>query len=180
MNLLFVHQNFPGQFKHLAPALAQAGHRVHAFAIGGSDVAGVQVLRYKPARGNSRDTHPYAREFETKVIRGEACAAMAMQLKAKGYAPDVIIANPGRGESLFLKDIWPQARMLALFEFFMRHRAWIMDSMRSCITRILHPMRGCAQKMRTCCWHSKPWTAAGARRIFSATPCRRLIASASR
>jgi glycosyltransferase involved in cell wall biosynthesis len=118
MNLLFVHQNFPGQFKHLAPALAQAGHRVHAFAIDGKDVPGVQVLRYKPARGNSRDTHPYAREFETKVIRGEACAAMAMQLKAKGYAPDVIIANPGWGESLFLTDIWPQARMLGLFEFY--------------------------------------------------------------
>ncbi|MEK6593280.1 MAG: glycosyltransferase [Pseudomonadota bacterium] len=118
MNLLFVHQNFPGQFKHLAPALAQAGHRVHAFAIGGSDVAGVEVLRYKPARGNGRDTHAYAREFETKVIRGEACATAALQLKASGYTPDVIIANPGWGESLFLKDVWPQARMLALIEFY--------------------------------------------------------------
>ena len=118
MKLLFVHQNFPGQFKHLAPALAQAGHQVRALAISGSDVAGVEVLRYKPARGNGHDTHPYAREFETKVIRGEACAAAALQLKAAGYAPDVIIANPGWGESLFLKDVWPRARMLALIEFY--------------------------------------------------------------
>lgn len=118
MKLLFVHQNFPGQFKHLAPALAQAGHQVRALAISGSDVAGVEVLRYKPARGNGRDTHPYAREFETKVIRGEACAAAALQLKAAGYTPDVIIANPGWGESLFLKDVWPRARMLALIEFY--------------------------------------------------------------
>ncbi|MDP1649357.1 MAG: hypothetical protein Q8M01_14310 [Rubrivivax sp.] len=32
MNILFVHQNFPGQFRHLAPALAQAGHAVHALS----------------------------------------------------------------------------------------------------------------------------------------------------
>ena len=28
MNVLFIHQNFPGQFKFLAPALVQQGHRV--------------------------------------------------------------------------------------------------------------------------------------------------------
>jgi len=33
MNLLFLHQNFPGQFKHLAPALAAQGHRVLALTL---------------------------------------------------------------------------------------------------------------------------------------------------
>jgi hypothetical protein len=28
MKILFIHQNFPGQFKHLAPALAAQGHEV--------------------------------------------------------------------------------------------------------------------------------------------------------
>ena len=118
MNLLFVHQNFPGQFKHLAPHLAAAGHRVHALTIEGRGVPGVHVHRYKPGRGTSRETHAWTQEFETKVIRGEACAAAAMRLKAQGFTPDLIVANPGWGESLFLKDVWPGAPLLALIEFY--------------------------------------------------------------
>jgi hypothetical protein len=30
---LFVHQNFPGQFRHLAPALAAEGHEVVALGM---------------------------------------------------------------------------------------------------------------------------------------------------
>ena len=127
MNLLFVHQNFPGQFKHLAPHFARAGHAVRALAIDGAGLPGIETHRYKPTRGTSRETHPWAQEFETKVIRGEACAAAALQLKAQGCNPDVIVANPGWGESLFLKDVWPQARMLALIEFFYAARGLDYD-----------------------------------------------------
>lgn len=127
MNLLFVHQNFPGQFKHLAPALAAAGHRVKALAIDGPGLPGIEVHRYKPARGTSRQIHPWAAEFETKVIRGEACAAAAQQMNAQGFVPDMIVANPGWGESLFLKDVWPNARLLALLEFYYAARGLDFD-----------------------------------------------------
>jgi glycosyltransferase involved in cell wall biosynthesis len=127
MNLLFVHQNFPGQFKHLAPALAAAGHGVKALAIDGPGLPGMEVIRYKPVRGTSRQIHPWAAEFETKVIRGEACAATAQQLNAQGFVPDVIVANPGWGESLFLKDVWPHARLLALLEFYYAARGLDFD-----------------------------------------------------
>jgi len=127
MNLLFVHQNFPGQFKHLAPALAAAGHRVKALAIDGPGLPGLEIHRYKPTRGTSKQIHPWAAEFETKVIRGEACAAAAMRLKGEGFTPDVIIANPGWGESLFLKDVWPDARLLAFIEFYYAARGLDFD-----------------------------------------------------
>lgn len=118
MNILFVHQNFPGQFKHLAPALARAGHKVHAMAIDGAGLPGITMTRYKPARGSGRDVHPLARDFETKIIRGDACAGAAVKLKQRGFVPHVIVANPGWGESLFLKEVWPMAKMVALLEFF--------------------------------------------------------------
>src|SRR3990172_2890855 len=127
MNLLFVHQNFPGQFKHLAPHFVQAGHRVRALAIDGPGLPGIETQRYKPNRGSSRQIHPWAAEFETKVIRGEACALAAMQLKGEGFTPDVIIANPGWGESLFLKDVWPDARLFALIEFYYAARGLDFD-----------------------------------------------------
>jgi glycosyltransferase involved in cell wall biosynthesis len=117
MNILFVHQNFPGQFKHLAPHLVRAGHNVKALGMSGSGLPEVPLLRYGLQRGPGTDTHPLAKDFEAKVVRGEACALAAAQLRAQGFHPDIIIANPGWGESLFLRDIWPRARMLALLEF---------------------------------------------------------------
>ena len=127
LKVLFVHQNFPGQFKHLAPALAAMGHEVKALAIDGPGLPDIEVHRYKPGRGTSREIHPWAAEFETKVIRGEACAAAAARLKAQGFTPEVIYTNPGWGESLFLKDVWPEARLLALLEFYYAARGLDYD-----------------------------------------------------
>ena len=118
MKILFVHQNFPGQFKHLAPALAQAGHQVVSLGIDGTGLPQIPMVRYKPGRSTSRDIHPLARDFETKLIRGDACAGAAVRMKRGGFTPDVMVVNPGWGESLFLKDVWPGAKMLALLEFF--------------------------------------------------------------
>jgi len=118
MRILLVHQNFPGQYKYLGPALAERGHQVVALCINPPPpVAGVTVLRYAPSRGSARDVHPWATEFETKVIRGEAAFRAGQALKAKGFTPDLICAHPGWGEALFLKDVFPEARLLIYHEF---------------------------------------------------------------
>jgi glycosyltransferase involved in cell wall biosynthesis len=117
MRVLFVHQNFPGQYLHLAPAMAARGHNVKAFTIQQHPVPkGVQVIKYTPQRGSSKNIHPWVTDIETKVIRGEAAAGVAMSLRKQGYIPDLICAHAGWGESLFLKDVWPEARLLTIFE----------------------------------------------------------------
>lgn len=119
MRVLFVHQNFPGQYLHLAPALAARGDEVVALAIEESNaLPGVRVVQYKPERGSSSGIHPWVADIETKVIRGEAAAQAALSLRAKGFRPDVICAHPGWGEALFLKDVFPDARLLSFIEFF--------------------------------------------------------------
>ncbi len=123
MQILFIHQNFPGQFKFLAPALAQQGHRVVAMTMQKTEAQawqGVQIVRYGAQRGTTPGVHPWVSDFETKTIRGEACFRAALQLKAQGFMPDVIIAHPGWGESLFLKDVWPQAKLGIYSEFYYR------------------------------------------------------------
>jgi glycosyltransferase involved in cell wall biosynthesis len=121
MNILFIHQNFPGQFRHLAPALASAGHRVEALAMHRrTPPAGVGQHAYGLRRSPGRDTHPLLREAEAKVLRGEACAAAMLQLARDGFQPDLILANPGWGEALFAKDVFPRARLVSLLEFFHR------------------------------------------------------------
>ncbi len=122
MNILFVHQNFPGQYRHLAPALCARGHRVVALGqhADAADMPEIEVHRYPINRGQAAATHPLAREFEVKVIRAEACALQAQELAADGFVPDLIIAHPGWGEPLYLKDVFPKARMLVQAEFFYR------------------------------------------------------------
>ena len=118
MRILFIHQNFPGQFKHLAPELARMGHEVRTLTLARpAGLPGIVHHGYKVSRGTSRGIHPWASEFETKILRGEACARAALELAAQGYAPDVICAHPGWGESLFLREVWPEAKQLHFVEF---------------------------------------------------------------
>ena len=121
MKLLFIHQNFPGQFKFLAPALARQGHEVVAMTMQKSEPGqwqGVRLVPYAASRGTTPKVHPWVSDFETKTIRGEACFRAALRLKAQGFSPDLIIAHPGWGESLFLKDVWPAARLGIYAEFY--------------------------------------------------------------
>lgn len=127
MRVLFVHQNFPGQFRYAATALASdSANQVVALAINppAYPTPGVQVVSYKPRRKSSTDIHPLAADFETKVIRGEAAAAAALELHRKGFSPDIIVVHPGWGEHMFLKDIWPNARILLFLEFFYRAKGF--------------------------------------------------------
>ncbi len=118
MRVLFVHQNFPGQYKHLAPAMAAAGHQVLALTLTpGPAVPGVQIIRYALNAQPASGLHPWLSNVEPKVFRGEAAARAALELQDKGFVPDLICAHPGWGEALFLKDVFPQARLLSFFEF---------------------------------------------------------------
>ena len=101
MNILFIHQNFPGQFKFLAPALVKQGHTVVAMTMQKTDAKewqGVQLVKYSANRGTTPNVHPWVSDFETKTIRGEACFRAALQMKAQGFTPDVIISHPGWGD----------------------------------------------------------------------------------
>jgi glycosyltransferase involved in cell wall biosynthesis len=121
MNLLFIHQNFPGQFKFLAPTLAARGHCVIAMTmqkVKATIWQGVTLVPYATSRGTTPGVHPWMSDFETKTIRGEACFLAALQLREQGFTPDMIVAHPGWGESLFLKEIWPSVRLGIYCEFY--------------------------------------------------------------
>ena len=125
MKVLFIHQNFPGQFAHLAPALAGQGHDVVAFRMQKPPLTewqGVGTIAYQVERGTTPNVHPWVSEFETQTIRAEAVFRAALKLRAEGFVPDVIIAHPGWGESLFLKDVWPGTKLGAYCEFFYHAR----------------------------------------------------------
>lgn len=123
MKILFVHQNFPGQFKHVFPILvAEPANEIVVFTMNdfseGEFAGRVRVIKYLPARGNAKQTHPWLQDIETKTIRAEAAFGAAMQLKSAGFFPDLIVGHPGWGECLCLKDVWPKAKALLYAEFY--------------------------------------------------------------
>jgi len=120
MKLLLIHQGFPGQFKHLIPQLRARGDEIAAISAPRPQAqipSGVAYHPYQLQRGNGKGTHPLALETESKVLRGEASAAIAHQMRSQGYRPDLILAHPGWGEALFLADIWPSVPQLHYVEF---------------------------------------------------------------
>ncbi len=122
MKILFVHQNFPGQFLHLAPALAARGHDCVALTDGSNDrAAGIASIRYRfdPPAVDPAETR-LGRTYTQMGDRAVCVARAAARMRAKGYVPDVIFGHSGWGETLFLKEVWPEARLLIYAEFYYR------------------------------------------------------------
>lgn len=120
MKVLFAHQNMPGQFGHLAKALAREPGSTVLFATQRKDreLPGVGKLPYEPARPATAGPHHYLRLMEEAVLNGQAVARVMIALKDKGFEPDVIVGHPGWGETLFAKDIFPRSGLVTYCEYF--------------------------------------------------------------
>ena len=120
MNVLFVHNNFPGQYQHVARALAR-DPQVRMAAIGSSgsqEMNGVKLARYSLKDVDVSATHPFARRFDLECHRAEQVLYSLSSLASSGFVPDVIMAHPGWGETLPLRTVFQDARILLYCEFF--------------------------------------------------------------
>ena len=125
MKILFVHQNFPGQFLHLAPELQRRGHECLALTDSQNKrPSNIPVVQYRhEAVAIDPAATRLGRNYTLMSDRGVTAARAACQLRdAKGYVPDVIIGHSGWGETLFLKEVWPSAKLIVYAEFYYRGR----------------------------------------------------------
>jgi len=125
MKVLFIHQNFPGQFKYLAPKLVELGHDVHALTIHevvNWDEKKVLIHKYPLIRISNKEINNFLQDLETKLIRAESCLAACIELKASGFNPDIVIAHAGWGESLLIKECWPDTKLGIYCEYFYRFK----------------------------------------------------------
>ncbi|MBD2022287.1 glycosyltransferase [Leptolyngbya sp. FACHB-36] len=120
MRILFLHPNFPAQFRHVAVALAK--DPAHQIVFGTmrqeGTLSGVVKAIYQPSRDVNPETHHYVRSLESAVLQGQAVCRLALKLKEQGFIPDVVYGHSGWGPTLFIKDVFPQARLLCFFEWF--------------------------------------------------------------
>jgi glycosyltransferase involved in cell wall biosynthesis len=119
LHILFVHQNFPAQFGHIASRLAKRkGFRcTFVSKLSSRKVDGVRLIRFKPKRGATKSVHYCSRPFETCTWNAHAVyAAMKAHPEVK---PDLIVGHSGFGSTLFLADLF-DCPIINYFEYYYR------------------------------------------------------------
>ncbi len=125
MQILFIHPNMPGQYKHLARALgAEGGHRIYFVTKHKTaEIPGVTRITYTMPKRKEGPiaAHRYMLPPTQAVMQGQQVWRVCEALRTREhFTPDIIIGHPGWGDMLFLKDLFPRAKILSFFEFYYR------------------------------------------------------------
>lgn len=124
MRVLFLHNNFPAQYRQVAVALTKDRHNQVVFGTKNRDITlpGIYKAIFEPSRQPHPTTHHYVRPLENAVLHGQAVFKLTEQLKAKGFVPDLICGHSGWGPTLFVKEAFPDTPLICYFEWFYHAR----------------------------------------------------------
>ena len=120
LRVLILHQNFPGQFRRIAVHLS-AQPDIEVIGLGRSrapGMPGVRWFKYDLHRSVATETHQYVKQMEAAVLHGQAVAKILINLKQQGFCPDVVLAHPGWGETLYLREIFPDTNLIHFCEWY--------------------------------------------------------------
>lgn len=78
----------------------------------------LEIFAYTCQPSARPSSHSYLSDYEGHIRRGQQVARAALQLKHRGFIPDVVVAHPGWGEALFLADVFPDAHHIHYCEFY--------------------------------------------------------------
>ncbi|HTW94219.1 MAG TPA: hypothetical protein VMD30_05475, partial [Tepidisphaeraceae bacterium] len=117
MHVLFVHQNFPAQFRFIAPRLIQEHGWQCSFCTERveGELPGVRKILYKARGGASVANSVFTRNYENAVAHAHGVFEALKQ--EKDLKPDLIVAHSGFGSSLFLPYLY-DAPIINFLEFF--------------------------------------------------------------
>lgn len=127
LHIVFIHQNFPAQFGHIAQHLiTRHGYRcTFVTEKRGGVLAGIECIQYKVNGGATAQNHYCTRTFENSTRHA---FAVFETLKARpDIKPDLIVGHSGFGSTIFLKELYPDVPIINYFEYFYRTKQSDMD-----------------------------------------------------
>lgn len=124
MRILFLHNNFPGQYRRIVNFLRE---REDIEMVAGTLASNEQDFRvarvnYTPHRDVSDKIHPTLVSVERAVLHAQAAFQALYALHREGWAPDLVCSHSGWGPSLLIRELWPNTRLLSLYEWYYRPR----------------------------------------------------------
>ncbi len=125
MKILFIHPNFPAQFRHLAAVLG-ANPNNHVVYVTQNPRPEWHIIGVTKAVFNVNDKaddktvlhNPLLGALKTPLAMGEAVLNLCQKLKKDGFEPDVVYGHSGWGSAWFVKEVFPAARHLSYFEWY--------------------------------------------------------------
>lgn len=120
MNIVFIHQNFPGQFRYIANELFNSGkYKVVSICQQHAPrLPNIDSVIYTPLNIPPQSVHGYLDSTQRYVLNGHAVIQALLKLKEVNFIPDVIFAHTGWGEALYVKEVFPDTPLIGFFEFF--------------------------------------------------------------
>lgn len=121
MKILFVHQNYPGQYRELFSWLRAQNEHELVFLTQRENVPpveGARIVSYKTHHRPAKDAYALTQYWEECTGNGYGCAQAAAKLRADGFTPDIILGHVGWGELTFLKEIWADVPIIGYFEYY--------------------------------------------------------------
>jgi glycosyltransferase involved in cell wall biosynthesis len=79
---------------------------------------GINKIIYPKDRRGPINCHAYSVELDRAIYTGASVFEVCRGLRDQGLRPDLIVGHSGWGETLFVKDVFPDVPLLANFEFF--------------------------------------------------------------
>ena len=122
--VVFIHQNMPGQFKNICARISQNKNNKIIFITKRKEIqlSNIEKITYELKRKPRRDAHHYVVNLDEQLLYGQAVAGALISLRERGVRPDLIFAHSGWGEALFVKEIFPDSKLVVFSEFYYRSR----------------------------------------------------------
>ncbi|UTW60045.1 glycosyltransferase [Kordiimonas sp. SCSIO 12603] len=127
MRILFVHNNFPGQYRRLLRYIEsnpKLGVEVNVATLQKNEqkFKAKRVFKFKPHRDATQGIHPSLIATERAVLQGHALYGAFLNSKDTSFKPDLIMSHSGWGSNMFLKDMFPDAKLLTYYEWYYHAR----------------------------------------------------------
>lgn len=117
--VLFLHPNYPAQFKHLAKAAAAAGHDVRFLCQThyNRTVPGVTRLTLKGECGHKKLLELGGNLLERSATLSAQYRKGFTKLQDCGWKPDIVVSHSGWGCGLHIREVWPNCHYIAYLEW---------------------------------------------------------------
>ena len=122
IKILFVHVNFPGQFKELLNSLKAHKNVELAFITSHktAEMDGVKIMRYEQPKTQPKNMIHYLGTVNHDLEGAREVTKQAIELARSGFVPDAVVGHIGWCGLVFMKDVFPEAKLIGYTEWFYR------------------------------------------------------------